>query len=172
MKKTIIRIGLGAAFVAVSAWVALSGGRSARAVRTKFRLGGAILTITSALTAASCEIGSGGFITSCYDPVMPPRNMVYADTKIGTELRNGDIVPITIYSEFASEGHISLESREGKELQSLTVTLPGDGEYDTVEFTIAVGDYRGEAKLKFSCQEWADDKENIQSGSIDIVIVD
>lgn len=165
MKRTIILIGLGAAFVAVSAWVALSGGRSARAVRTKFRLGGAILTITSALTAASCE-------TSCYDPVMPPRNMVYANTKIGTELRNGDIVPITIYSEFASEGHISLESIEGKELQSLTITLPGDGEHDTVEFTIAVGDYRGEAKLKSSCQEWADDKENIQSGSIDIVIVD
>jgi len=171
MKRTILLIGLGVAFVAVSAWVALSGGRSARAVRTKFRLGGAILTITSALTAASCERG-GGFMVSCYDPVMPPRNMVHPETTVGTELRNGDIIPITIYSEFASEAYIALESNEGIELQRETITLPGDGNYNTIDFTIAVGDFRGEAKLKFACQEWEDDKSNIQSGEISIIIVD
>ena len=46
MKKTLLVIGLGTAFLAVSLWVWLSNGKSAKAVKAKFRLGGALLTLT------------------------------------------------------------------------------------------------------------------------------
>ena len=49
MKRALMIIGLGIAFVGASLWVMLSGGRSAKAIRAKFRLGGAILTLVSYL---------------------------------------------------------------------------------------------------------------------------
>ena len=45
MKRASLFIVLGAAFVAVSLWYLLSAGRSKRATRLKYRLGGALLSI-------------------------------------------------------------------------------------------------------------------------------
>ena len=42
MKRTLLLIGLGIAFIGVSLWVTMSRGRNARAIRAKYRLGGAI----------------------------------------------------------------------------------------------------------------------------------
>lgn len=59
MKRTLSIIGIGAAFGAVSLWVWLTRGKNAKAVKAKFRLGGALLTLTSALSLWSrCRAAS------------------------------------------------------------------------------------------------------------------
>lgn len=167
MKRIILLIGLGIAFVAVSTWVFISGSRSARAVRTKFRLGGAILTLTSALSMASCE--RGGFMVSCYDSVMPPHNEVRSEIGIGSELRNGDKVIFYSYCEFESEATVRLLDKDGAELQreSFTMVL-GSG---SIEFTISVGEYRGDATVVVSYKISADD-ESEDNLTLPIVIVE
>lgn len=62
MKKTLLIIGLGTAFLAVSLWVWISNGKSARAVKAKFRIGGALLTLTGMMTVGSCNSNT---LTSC-----------------------------------------------------------------------------------------------------------
>lgn len=68
-KYLLIYIFVGIAFLAASAWVFFSRGKSARAIRTKYRLGGIMITCAAMLSAASCE-GPEPFVT-CYEPVPP-----------------------------------------------------------------------------------------------------
>ena len=66
----------GVAFLAVSLWAFLSGGRSAKALRYKYKLGGIMLTAWAMISAVSCE-GVIPTVTCyepavrCYDPVSP-----------------------------------------------------------------------------------------------------
>lgn len=100
MKKTLLFIGFGAAFLAVSLWVWLSAGRSAKAVRAKFRLGGALLTLTGMMTLGGCGT------TTCYEPQIEcydpaPVNEVFIDDYIhGTplEVSDGDELVIETYN--------------------------------------------------------------------------
>ena len=142
MKRTILLIGLGVAFLGVSAWVLLSGGRSAKAVRAKFRLGGAILTIVGLTSLASCGDG-GGYMVDCYDPVPAPYNLLQAQVENGVTLRNGDIIIIDAYCEFETEATIAIYDTEDTLLQRERLTL--EKGYRQIEFTISVGEYRGEA---------------------------
>ncbi len=71
----------GTAFLAVSLWVYLSGGKSARAVNAKYRLGGILLTAWSVLSMVSCDVpglpptdGTDEGLIMCYDPA--PDNYV------------------------------------------------------------------------------------------------
>ena len=144
MKRTLMLIGLGIAFVGASLWVVLSGGRSAKAIRAKFRLGGAILTLVSFTSLASCE--NGGFMVSCYDPAPPPHNTLTTEAGTGAVYGNGD--KISIYCDFAFADGVTFTLLSDKEevLQSEMLTLePGD-EY--IPFKLNVGDYRGKATLK------------------------
>lgn len=144
MKRTLMIIGLGIAFVGASLWVMLSGGRSAKAIRAKFRLGGAILTLVSFTSLASCE--NGGFMVSCYDPAPPPHNEVHINANVGAEFRNGDEINIYYAFDIADTLSLIVLSEDGIELQSEMLTLePGD-EY--IPFKLNVGDYRGKATLK------------------------
>ena len=144
MKRTLMLIGLGIAFVGASLWVMLSGGRSAKAIRAKFRLGGAILTLVSLTSLASCE--NGGFMVSCYDPAPPPHNEVHINANVGTEFRNGDEISIYCDFAFADSATFTLLSDKEEVLQSETMTLePGEA---CVDITLNVGDYRGKATLK------------------------
>lgn len=81
-KYFIIYLGVGAAFLAVSLWVFLTGGNNPKAVNAKFKLGGVILLAWSVIATASCTKGpldnpegaiDGGEIM-CYDPA--PSNYV------------------------------------------------------------------------------------------------
>ncbi|MBO4566248.1 MAG: hypothetical protein J5695_03375, partial [Bacteroidales bacterium] len=63
-----IYIAAGVAFLAVSLWAFLSNGKSARAIRYKYKLGGLMLTAWAMLSAASCE-GPGPVVT-CYEPAV------------------------------------------------------------------------------------------------------
>ena len=149
MKRTALIIALGIAFTAVSLWLILSGGRSKRATRLKYRLGGMLIGLT-ALASTACE---GGFITSCYDPAPPPANDHYwSDGVVNGKLRNGDIVVLNYECLFGEEVTISLVSDDnepGRVLCSKTYAVKqGDNQ---LEFTIEAGDYRGRAKL---CAEY------------------
>ena len=101
-KYLLIYIFVGIAFLAASAWVFFSRGKSARAIRTKYKLGGIMLTCTAILSAATCE-GPGPYVT-CYDPAPPePTEDIVsfaAEEEIDlykcVDLRPGDVLKITI----------------------------------------------------------------------------
>lgn len=144
MKRALMIIGLGIAFAGASLWVMLSGGRSAKAIRAKFRLGGAILTLVSFTSLASCE----NVMVSCYDPVPPPHNTLTTEAGTGAVYGNGD--KISIYCDFAFADSVTFTLLSDKEevLQSETMTLePGEA---CVDIALNVGDYRGKATLRAS----------------------
>lgn len=158
MRKVIAIIGLallGIAFIAVSLWVTMSGGHSARAVRTKFRIGGAMLSLTALLSLTACE--GEGIIVSCYDPAPPPSNGHFWSQDVAdSELRNGDVVVLCYHCSFGKEMTISLisdDDNEDRVLCSQTYAVEeGDNQ---LEFTIEAGEYRGRAQLcaEYVCYE-------------------
>lgn len=101
-KYLLIYIFVGIAFLAASAWVFLSHGKSARAIRTKYRLGGIMITCAAMLSAASCE-GPGPFV-ECYDPVPPEPTEDIISLVSGNEIERynsfemspGDVLTIKI----------------------------------------------------------------------------
>lgn len=141
MKKTFLLIGLGTAFLAVSLWVWLSNGKSAKAVKAKFRLGGALLTLTGMMTVGSCNI-----MTSCYDPA--PTNMVYIERGETQDVKNGDQINIKV-NYFSAYG-IMVSIEKGAEdwgvLQRETYKIT-DANAEVIH-TINVGNHIGEAHLR------------------------
>lgn len=127
--------GLAVAFTAVSAWVWLSGGKSARAVRTKFKIGGLLLTLTTAVATQSCR----GFATSCYDPGVVP--LCYLHDK-DMKFANGDTLWISAsgYSPYYS---FEIIDKNNNSLQKDRIIYSPT----TKTQTIAVGDYVGSAKI-------------------------
>ena len=155
MKRTILIIALSVAFVGASLWLILSGGRSRRATRLKYRLGGAILSLV-ALTSTACN-GPGPMV-SCYDPAPPRENLhFWADGVANSQLRNGDIVVLDYDCMFGEEVKISLLSDDNeseRELCSQTYTVKQGG--NQLSFTIDAGDYRGRAKLRVLYEKYDD----------------
>ena len=141
MKKAILFIGIGAAFLAVSLWVWLSNGKSARAVKAKFRLGGALLTLTGMMTVGSCNI-----MTSCYDPA--PTNMVYIERGETQDVKNGDhiTVKVSYFSAYGIKVTIAKDAENSEVLQSEIYKIT-ESRADVIH-TIDVADYVGEAHLR------------------------
>lgn len=141
MKKTVLFIGLGTAFLAVSLWVWLSNGKSARAVKAKFRLGGALLTLTGMMTVGSCNI-----MTSCYDPA--PTNMVYIERGETQDVKNGDhiTVKVSYFSAYGIKVTIAKDAENSEVLQSEIYKIT-ESRADVIH-TIDVADYVGEAHLR------------------------
>jgi len=73
---------LGAAFLGVSLWVWLSRGRHAAAVRAKYRIGGALLSLWALISSCGACSGPGPFVT-CYD-VAVQTDVVTVTEKDGT----------------------------------------------------------------------------------------
>jgi uncharacterized protein YqfB (UPF0267 family) len=104
-----VYVGVGVAFAAVSLWVLLSGGRNARAIRTKYKLGGILLMAWAMLSSSTCN-GPGPFVT-CYEPVVQCYDVAVLEDnveisvkdKTGSELRSGDVLIIRILRPTASE---------------------------------------------------------------------
>ena len=159
MKRALMIIGLGIAFVGASLWVVLSGGRSAKAIRAKFRLGGAILTIVSFTSLASCE--NGGFMVSCYDPAPPSFYVQSADLNYvtATEVRNGDglCFDYLMYSENYKTLRLVITDMDGNELQAESYELKYGG--FSIGLTVDVGEYTGEALLWVYRVDNADNEE-------------
>ena len=141
MKKTVLFIGLGTAFLAVSLWVWLSNGKSARAVKAKFRLGGALLTLTGMMTVGSCNI-----MTTCYDPA--PTNMVYIERGETQDVKNGDqiTVKVSYFNAYGIKVTIAKDAENSEVLQSEIYKIT-ESSADVIH-TIDVADYVGEAHLR------------------------
>ena len=145
MKKTVLFIGLGAAFLAVSLWVWLSNGKSAAAVKAKFRLGGALLTLTGMMTVGSCNT-----LNTCYDPA--PVNAVYIEREVAyntaQNVRNGDQIKIelTYFSAYGIKVTIEKGVNNREVLQSDVYQITESN--TNVFHTIDVGDHVGEAHLR------------------------
>lgn len=147
MKKTLLIIGLGTAFLAVSLWVWISNGKSARAVKAKFRIGGALLTLTGMMTVGSCNSNT---LTSCYDPA--PVNAVYIEREVAyntaQNVRNGDQIKIelTYFSAYGIKVTIENGVNNREVLQSDVYQITESN--TNVFHTIDVGDHVGEAHLR------------------------
>lgn len=141
IKYTIIYAALAVAFAGACAWVFLSGGKSAKAVRAKFRIGGLMLTVASMLAVASCE-GPGPFV-SCYD-VAEPEYVTFAKAT-QTEVKVGDVIEFKIDTDVFTSKKFSYEivDAEGKLIQSGDLVMVGN---DT-KVTIGETEYRGRIYL-------------------------
>ena len=129
--------GLAVAFAAVSAWVWLSGGKNARAVRTKFKIGGMLLTLTTAVATQSCGTGN-----TCYDPAPQPYCDLYDEDM---KFANGDTLRIyTLYYDYKYYS-FNIVDKENNTLQEEKLSRP----YQLREnpAIVAVGNYVGEAKV-------------------------
>ncbi|MBP5505823.1 MAG: hypothetical protein J6X89_06960 [Bacteroidales bacterium] len=145
VKAFIVYIALGIAFAAVSLWVLLSRGKSARAIRTKYRLGGAMIAAWAILSAASCE-GPGPFVT-CYEPVIQNGAVIYLKDHNDEAINNGDILLVNIYGPTFDRYRVKIFTTERTEpLQSETFEYTDKSlGVATFELQLSVGDYKGTA---------------------------
>lgn len=159
MKRTLSIIGIGAAFGAVSLWVWLTRGKNAKAVKAKFRLGGALLTLTSALSLGSC---GGRPVITCYDTPSMNHVLIQCDrTNESADVRNGD--KITIETSYFNAYGIRVEIvREGSSsgtdevLQSAVYEVSASDA--SISHVVNVGSYAGAAQIKVYLLESADDE--------------
>lgn len=151
---------LAVAFVAVSAWVWFSRGRNARAIRTKFKIGGLLLTLTTAVTTQSCK----HFVT-CYDP--EPQPYYYLANKCDS-LVNGDTLRLGGYLEYSYFSYEVL-AEDGKSLQKDCFSRDNSHWFKDV---FEVGDYVGKAKINvYGEQTEGEIKQEKLVESFDVTIV-
>ena len=156
----IIYLAVGVAFLAVSLWAFLSNGKSARAIRYKYKLGGLMLTAWTMLSAASCEGGTPPVVT-CYEPVVTCYD-VAMETDIlsvevkgygGTKLKSGDVLLINIdspsYKDYRCRITATPENGDDSVIVVQDFTRDYDSELDKARFelTLPETDYKGTAKL-------------------------
>ena len=152
VKFLIVYIVAGVAFVAVSLWAFLSNGRSAKALRYKYKLGGIMLTAWAILSAASCS-GTPPFVT-CYEPAVTCYD-VAMETDIvsvtvkdygGNKLKPGDTMVFKIENPNYKEYRFRIVAGDPQAslIQEFTYRLP-EGGTNTVSFeqVLAPTDFRG-----------------------------
>ena len=150
-------IGLGAAFLAVSLWVFLSRGKSAKAIGAKYKLGGLMLTMWALLSASTCN-GPGPQVT-CYEPaieeplcydVAVERNIVILESDV---LRRGHEVRLTIQDPVFDTFLLQLQDeKEEKVLQEVTATREEQAQEIAVSFQLKADLPAGKAVLQvFGC---------------------
>ena len=154
-KYLFIYIGIGVAFLAASLWVLLSGGKSARAIRTKYKLGGALLTTWALLSAATCgpRVGGGHPEVLCYEVMMPVNEVSVSDTKDGDcEYAAGDVMAVTIDNPFCPKYTWEITDPEAKTvIQKGEVKMPEDqGGSLNFDIKISPGSYKGDARFSVS----------------------
>ena len=161
IKFAIVYVLAGVAFLVVSLWLFLSGGKSAKASRFKYRLGGIMLTAWSMLTAVSC-IGGPPQVTCyepeppevmCYDPVVE-EDMVSIIIKDygGSRLKPGDALLITIVNPSTDRYRMRIHAGDvnAPVLQECNFQAPEEPA-GVLEFqaVLAPTDYRGDAFVEF-----------------------
>ena len=159
VKFLFIYIVAGVAFVAVSLWAFLSNGRSAKALRYKYKLGGIMLTAWAMLSAASCS-GTPPFIT-CYEPVVQCYDVAMQTDELsvvvkgygGNKLKSGDVLVVSItnpqYNKYRFRVTADPENGDASVLAVQDVEVPsGDiGGTASFEMTLPATDYKGVAKF-------------------------
>lgn len=127
--------------------MAMSRGRNARAIRAKYRLGGAILSLL-AIVSCSTGCGNGEGMMTCYDPVTGHNYITAPENLQSAKLRNGDVLIFKGYCNFPTKATLTLLDKADKELQHKEYTLESVYEEFDLEFEVEVGDYRGIATLR------------------------
>ena len=151
---------LAVAFVAASAWVWFSRGKNARAVRTKFKIGGLLLTLTTAVTTQSCK-----HVVTCYDPGEQP---YYYLANRSDSLVNGDTLRLGGYFEYRYFSYEVL-AEDGKSLQKDCFSRDKNHWFEDV---FEVGDYVGKAKINVYGEEAEGEiKQEKLTKSFDVTIV-
>lgn len=137
MKRYLMIAGVGIAFMVVSLWVWLSRGKSAAAVRAKYRLGGILLSLSVATTTlTSC--------VSCYSPAGEPTNIISPKFDTSTAVYYcGDVLNFYEDTAFSHFKYV-ITSDKGETLY----TGRTFGKRN-IEVVLAVGDYVGPATITF-----------------------
>ena len=185
VKFLLVYVIAGALFVGASLWVFLSNGKSAKALRYKYKLGGIMLTAWSFITAASCTGGVPEVM--CYEPVSPevmcydpvrPMDMMSVTVKgyEGNRLKSGDIMVVTIASPSSNKYICTVNSvSDNSLLQKEELTAPEIQNGELVfEIKLAPTDYKGEATVSLTAVDSYPDgrqEERQVSGSAVIVII-
>lgn len=132
IKYFLIYVIVGAAFLGVSLWVFLSGGKNARALRAKYRLGGLVLTAWAMLSVSSCSCGPLFPQVTCYEPVMP-ENIVRVQTETMTR---GTAMTVTVSEPAYADFRWKIYDKEKTGvLQQGDFKVPDEHDY-TVSFDI------------------------------------
>ncbi len=143
IKYIVILSVLAVAFAAASLWVFLSGGKNAKAVKAKFKLGGMVLTVSGMLSLASCDGGPGGGAIMCYDPVMP-EYVQFATHGEKNIVKAGDTIDVTI-KDSPYKSHSYKLTVNGTEILQSGDFGKGNGSF---QITIEPTDYKGDAFLE------------------------
>lgn len=166
-KYFLIYVFVGIAFLAVSAWVFLSGGQNAKAIRAKYRLGGILIMAWAMISVASCSaiegIIDGGGMVTCYDPVEPEptenivefsfvrdKNKQY---KNENELCPGDVVKVEINIPTYDKYFVRLTAYEGGdeiELQRSEFPVQDLENKESIKFEVQLSEditFRGAAQI-------------------------
>lgn len=138
-KYFFIYIGIGIAFAAVSLWVFLSRGSNAKAIRAKYKLGGALLTTWALLSAATCGPRIGHPEVLCYD--MPAKT-----DEMMLQEENG-ILRLEIQAATYDKYGWQITPPDGETvLQSGMILAPEEKTYElTTEIKLQLGGYKGDA---------------------------
>ena len=175
IKFLAIYILAGVAFLAVSLWVLLSKGRSAKAVNAKFKLGGIMLTALSMISAASC---TGTPVVTCYEPVEPEvmcydvaveADLVSISVKgyEGFRLKSGDVLLIKIqYPTYSKYLCRIKEAGEGGALIQEQTFDRAESDPAEFELTLAPTEYKGDAEVAIY---GADGGEDMLSRSLIVI---
>ncbi len=169
-KAFFVYVALGVAFAAVSLWVFLSKGKNAKAIRAKYKLGGAMIAAWAVLSAANCQ----GPVpeVSCYDPVAPQNEVLFqAKDQNAETLKSGDILSVVVLSPTYREYQITLttQEKEPKVLQSETFVREQEqmGSWEaSFEIELAETEYKGAVDLKVYGVAEAGEKTLVGKGMI------
>ena len=130
------------AFAAVSLWVIFSGGKSAKAIRTKFRLGGIMLTLAGMMSMTGCTVSCYDPTPTCYDTVPSDMVSIIPVQDNGNVLHVGDMLCVTV--EFPSCSRYSYKISTVEELPSdIQEGLLELDENNQAVIAIAETEYRG-----------------------------
>lgn len=152
-----VYVGVGIAFAAVSLWVFLSGGKSARAIRSKYKLGGILLMAWAMLSAANCN-GPGPMVT-CYEPAVTCYDVgsmedilsIMKKDNTGSILHEGDILLIRIDhpSSAAYICRLTPKTDQAQVLQEATFNVTDKDSVQTEwEWKVKVSGYKGEVTVQ------------------------
>lgn len=167
-KAFFIYIAVGAAFLAASLWVILSGGKNAKAIRTKYKLGGALLTAWAMLSAGTCN-GPVPTVT-CYDPIPPEQPLCYdvavpinKVTLESTTVKRGEKVKFTIDEPYAERFEATITGGEDKQLQKAELQKVEGSE---LEFFFVAGKDLPAGKAVLSVEAIIKDSEGQETADV------
>ena len=174
-KALFLYIALGAAFAAVSLWVFFSRGKSATAIRAKYRLGGAMIAAWTLLSASGHTPPPPPEVT-CYEPPAPSNEVnILPKHGSGCQLHVGDTLIVRVYDPTYEKFRVNVFSAEEdpKLIQSSLFELESKNlSVANFDLTIEETSFKGDALVEISGVKEEDEEETdnfVGSRSISIL---